>query len=603
MKNYNIRFNYILITAIFIFLINVGQTYAQIDLNVLMNIKTIKKNKPKIKPTNPTNNKKITTTKRTPSKIKKVDAKTEIERLNNLGNDALDSSNYSEAEKIFQKIISSFPKDAKGYWGLGNINYYSGCFDDAIDLYNSAKNLDNKNPWLYYNLGLSYSAKGNYEAAVEYFNEVLRISPDAYNTRIKLANAYIEIEEYNIAEKLLKEAIALKPNLYDAKEELIDLYFQRKDYDKAEQINKPFITSPNLIERANAFRILGQIESKKNKTKEAIANYKNAIKNNPTNSGWLYFKIGDALMNDAFAEFQSRTIQSLEDYAKFGTKLNEIEDNFNKALQRNYSTPEVFYFLGIVHSLQLRFETAESEINKGLSIATQQYKATQQIYQKCPVNQEKECSTCDLASGKFFLGSNYFMRAMVLKAKEEEPQSKIYFENAIKTLNEVINYETPFDAAAYRMITFGYYFNEDYDKAISYGELALVNESKCNSCLSKDFAFFMALGEAYRENSRLVEAAKTLRKVLAISPDFPDAHLSLARIYEKQNLIPEAMDEYKKAISLNPDFDEGRYYLGLLLVKIGDEKGALEQYKALQAIDDDYAKWLLGQINKKFNSK
>jgi len=97
---------------------------------------------------------------------------------------------------------------------LGNIYFKVGAFDEAIDAYNKAIELDFRIGWLYSNLGFAYAHKGQYaEAILEYEKsiELLNTDEDKAVSWSRLGEAYWQLRNYDQAILSYQKAVELAP--------------------------------------------------------------------------------------------------------------------------------------------------------------------------------------------------------------------------------------------------------------------------------------------------------------------------------------------------------------------------------------------------------
>ena len=97
---------------------------------------------------------------------------------------------------------------------LGNIYFKVGAFDEAIDAYNKAIELDFRIGWLYSNLGYAYAHKGQFaEAILEYEKsiELLNTDEDKAVSWGRLGEAYQELQQYDQAILAYQNAVVFAP--------------------------------------------------------------------------------------------------------------------------------------------------------------------------------------------------------------------------------------------------------------------------------------------------------------------------------------------------------------------------------------------------------
>lgn len=94
----------------------------------------------------------------------------------------------------------------------GNIAYQNRDFQDAIDNYLKAIEMDRHTPEFYYNLGLAYYAVDKYEYALASYGEAIKLAPqqaDSYYNMALVYNKLNNIDEahkfYNKYQELMKQ--------------------------------------------------------------------------------------------------------------------------------------------------------------------------------------------------------------------------------------------------------------------------------------------------------------------------------------------------------------------------------------------------------------
>lgn len=153
-----------------------------------------------------------------------------INIFNNLGSVFEIESNYKEAEKCYEYLISIMssiqdfdkPSLASVYNNLGMLNLNTGFSEKAVEYFNLAVEIDKE--WLiqdhpnlardYNNLGLAYYSTKDFHRARKYLNKALRIQKklysDGYFIATTLSNLGMSLEglgELDKAEQYYKEAL------------------------------------------------------------------------------------------------------------------------------------------------------------------------------------------------------------------------------------------------------------------------------------------------------------------------------------------------------------------------------------------------------------
>ena len=103
---------------------------------------------------------------------------------------------------------------------FGSLNYDLNNFEEAIDLYKKALEINNEIPLGHNNIALAYLSLGKFDDAIKHFNEVLRINP-----KITSADKFIsKITKYDSESEHIKKMEAkINQDLSDSAK--VDLYF------------------------------------------------------------------------------------------------------------------------------------------------------------------------------------------------------------------------------------------------------------------------------------------------------------------------------------------------------------------------------------------
>jgi Tfp pilus assembly protein PilF len=98
------------------------------------------------------------------------------------------------------------PKDAKLYIDRGIAYEEKAQFDQAVDDFTKALEIDPKSADAYYHRGIGYVKKGQYRWAIDDFNKALEIDPKNAGAYYNRATAYYFKKEYDKSWKDIKKA-------------------------------------------------------------------------------------------------------------------------------------------------------------------------------------------------------------------------------------------------------------------------------------------------------------------------------------------------------------------------------------------------------------
>lgn len=105
---------------------------------------------------------------------------------------------------------------------------------------------------------------------------------------------------------------------------------------------------------------------------------------------------------------------------------------------------------------------------------------------------------------------------------------------------------------------------------------------------------------AFRDTSTIAE--KKWKKVIEITPEYPDAYYNLGNVYRNQKQFDKAVIEYKKALEINPRYAECHNAIGEVLLEKGNEEAAMECFKKAYEINPNFADCLFN-LGKSYNNR
>ena len=94
--------------------------------------------------------------------------------------------------------------------------FKEGRYQEAVDEYIKAIELDSESADLHHELGLAYMKLGDRAKAIEAFKEAIRLRPGWAEAHYDLGRAYYELGQYELAATSFEEAIRLEPDFFEA---------------------------------------------------------------------------------------------------------------------------------------------------------------------------------------------------------------------------------------------------------------------------------------------------------------------------------------------------------------------------------------------------
>lgn len=104
------------------------------------------------------------------------------------------------------------PRNAQAWNDLGELSFKTGAYDEAINAFNKAIELEPDNGWPYSNLARALAARGQYTQAIPFYNKsigLLRENKDKAVALNRLGNAYRKLNDYDSAIKAYQHAVTL----------------------------------------------------------------------------------------------------------------------------------------------------------------------------------------------------------------------------------------------------------------------------------------------------------------------------------------------------------------------------------------------------------
>lgn len=159
-----------------------------------------------------------------------------IPLMNKLAQLYYKSGNMERAEEINRKIISLSPgtNDARlAYINIGNILDDMEQYNQAIDMYKKASELDPTDETAWINMALSLKLSGKYNEARIAFQKAIRTNPENTKPRMALANLYFDQGFYLEAQNEYVSLLKMKPDFAPGQFGLANLYHKKNEIPEA----------------------------------------------------------------------------------------------------------------------------------------------------------------------------------------------------------------------------------------------------------------------------------------------------------------------------------------------------------------------------------
>ena len=272
-------------------------------------------------------------------------------------------------------------------------------------------------------------------------------------------------------------------------------------------------------------------------------------------------------------------------------KLYIQQKNYDKALdalqkevQKNPSSDEGYYLLGVVNGEKENYKEMLDAYNKSVSISNK-FAET--------INSSKKYHWANL----FNKGVAFFQRG---NNSSNEDSTKMFYAKSVDAFKSAIEIE-PDSADTYKNLAFVYMSAQNYDEAIVPLEKLIEKEHSLDGYKYLSEILYTK-GIEYENKytsgkvvSDSLEAQKYFNKAIKVGEDgrkrYPedgDLLLTLSNSYIAANKVDVAIDAFKTGVEKDPNNQYYRYNYGVLLLGKNDFEGAETQFKKALEIDPDY---------------
>lgn len=223
---------------------------------------------------------------------------------------------HEKARRALSDANGRNPDSAMVHFEAGELNYAAGWYDQAVDSYRRALQLEPQNGVIWDRLARTYqSMPGRQAEAAQAFQKAVELQPSYFEPYLDFGIFYFRLGNYSEAEAQLQRAIKLAPEgpqLARGYASLCGVYAEVGRYNDAEsQCRRAMEIEPS----ARAYSNLGAMLAYLGRDGEAVIQYEKAIALGPPKP-WYYQNTGDS------SRRLGHSIAAASAYAK-GKKLAE----------------------------------------------------------------------------------------------------------------------------------------------------------------------------------------------------------------------------------------------------------------------------------------
>ena len=246
---------------------------------------------------------------------------------------------YLDSQKLLTKqfTLATPLNDAVDWYNKGVVLHDQGKYDEAIQAYNKAIEIDPQYAHAWDNKGAALGAQGKYNEAIQAYDKAIEINPQYADAWSNKGVVLDDLGKYDETLKACNEAIRLDPYSADSWYNKGNALKAQKKYDEAIQAyNKAIEIDPQY---AKAWGNKGTALGAQGKYDEAIQVYDKAIEINPQDAGAWNNKgvaLDDQGKHDEAIQAYDKAIEINPQYADAwsnkGVALND-QGKYDEAIQ------------------------------------------------------------------------------------------------------------------------------------------------------------------------------------------------------------------------------------------------------------------------------
>lgn len=498
------------------------------------------------------------------------------------GETYLERGDTQKAITYFREAIKLDSKNEVAKQGLSEAltRYADSVYDEsganeAKPIYEEAIQLDSKNAAAFAALASIYDDLDNTELAFQNYEQALKLNPNLTELYAPIGVAYYQKKDIAKAEEYLVKAVNIQAEDEQTQFLLGVIRYKQQRYNEAiTALNK----SLQIKDNAEAHYYLGEIYDKQDRSKDAIAQYTQAVKLNPRYTD-AWFDLGVAQYNH--------------------NNYEEAINAYKQAITLKNDNYEFYENLADVYR-QLGFNTKDKNVRRTNYQYAESYYNLAITFAERNKDKINETALADLYSKQGFVtgGLNKW-------------------EATINVLDKAVAISA--DSVDYTNLGWAYYNSAQADVFAKREAQAKPKLEKARDALQKATAMdsravgaFMNLGVTLIDLGDAKGAIEALKKCVALRDKWIPALNELGLAYYIDKNYDEAIKNFKKTVDLDKNFSSGLYNWSRAEFARGNLKEARNVQERLRKIDPNRANALealflssgpANQIQQKVNQK
>lgn len=466
-----------------------------------------------------------------------------------LANGGEDPEILYSLERIYRQKLEQAPDDPATITNLGAILQKENKYDEALQYYTRAGQLDATNITTRLNIGTLYQQKKSYDAAIAAYDSILFLYPDNLQANLYKAQCLAASGQRDQAFASYKKVLSLDPGNKQAKNESFDMV--RETMTPAQlmtYLSQNASTDKNAVSDMYDYAI--ELHKQK-KFDDAIMCYNQVLKFK-TDNPEVYINLAIAYQQNNNAAQANQILQE----AKTRFPANkQIADNLqsinSEATAGKFDDATKAYNSGDFQKALAAYQSIQPPTFDSLSGVAASYKGLNNDAQA--IEYYKKALALNANSDvAYYIGVLY-------SEKESWASSKIYLKKAIainpNNTKAKDLYQTVLEQANIKLVDQAIAL---YDKANYPASLKLLNQILAED--SKNAYALYYRGLIYDVEKKFTLAVADYKKALACSNELTIVYYLLALDYDNLAQYKNALINYKKYISLTTESNEYKTY-------------------------------------------
>ena len=413
--------------------------------------------------------------------------------LNSLGTCYMATGNQNLAIITYQKALEINPKAPMAYYNIGSAYQILNNHEEAIKYLEKALELDEDENFLTA-IAMSEIKLNQFENALRHYKQLSLLCPSKDTYKYNIATCYEALGDIPTAIKILEQMVYINPKFTLPAQKLASLYIKINELNKAKEIYDNILLKNNVT--ADIMHQYAVLSSSLCDSDTAERMLKKVIKMNP-NIAKAHKDLGIIYLN-----------KRLFDYA---------EDEFQTALKLAPNDFEILFEYGnYLYSISKNIE-AERFYGEALDVNPENVLAlTFMGLNKLVLNKLDEAYDYIMKAIKNEPNHEYvqFCAGRILYAREEYEDAKRYLIRAVEQNPDIETQNT---------LALTYFKLGEYQSALNIFK-------NIDSKRPNNTSVMMEIARCYEALNDSDKALEYLEKIVAIFPDYEDAHEMIRKL-------------------------------------------------------------------------